>query len=137
MTDVRGRRYDPWAEAERLGVAVTEARLRGDLWGEYRHDDRLIVLRRGLTRREGRCVLAHEIEHARAGDTPTRLGYLHHLRERRADRRAALLLVDPMEYALAEDLFGPVDALLAAELDVIPEVLADWRVAMRRAGVAA
>lgn len=131
----RGREYDPWAHAEELGVSVIEARLRGDLWGEYRHHDRLIVLRRGMTHREARCVLTHEIMHSLAGDTPTRLGHLHRLRERRADLSAALLLVVPHEYAAAEDLYGPLDACIAAELDVIPEVLADWRMAVRTVGV--
>lgn len=136
MNVERGKLYDPWMHADHLGVAVVEDRLRGDLWGEYRHRDGLIVLRRGMTRREARCVLAHEIMHAVAGDTPTRLGYLHRARERRADLSAALLLVCEREYAEAELLYGPHDTYLAAELDVMPEVLVDWRKAMRAAGVA-
>ena len=134
MTGPRGRQYDPWVEAERLGVAVIEMRLRGDLWGEYVHRDRLIRLRRGMTRREARSVLSHEVEHARAGDSPTPFGNLHRLRERRADWSAALLLVDADEYAAAEALYGPCRASIAAELDVIPEVIDDWRRAIVRTG---
>lgn len=137
MTGARGRRYDPWAHAQSLGVSVIEARLRGTLWGEYRHHDGLIVLRRGMTRREARCTLTHELMHAIAGDAPTRFGHLHRLRERRADWSAALLLVCPDEYALAEALYGPHRAALAAELDVIPEVIDDWRLAVARTGLLA
>lgn len=125
-----GKNYDPWAHAEALGVCVREGRLPALRWGEYRDTQRLIMLAKGMTRRGQRSVLAHEVQHAERRDVSTLFGPLHERQERRARLAAAQLLVSPLEYAVAEALHGPLDAYIADELDVIPEVLADWRMAV-------
>ena len=94
--------------------------------GVYWHDQAVITLRPGLTHRAARCTLTHEIAHALAGDRPTPFGPVHRKAEILASRRTALLLVDPDEYAAAEQLRGAHHAAIAFELNVTPKVLRDW-----------
>jgi Zn-dependent peptidase ImmA (M78 family) len=122
-----GRLYDPWLHAEGLGVRVIEGRLRRNRWGEYRDADRLIVLARGMTHRSQRTVLAHEVQHAITRDVLSLYGAFDNRLERRARINAAAHLICPTEYAEAERLFGPHDAYIADELNVVVEVLSDWR----------
>jgi len=130
-----GLDYDPDAHAEALGLRIIERRLRRPRWGEYHDAERTVVLHPDMTRRARRCILAHECQHGIYRDVPTIFGPINDGQERRARLGAARLLVSPVEYALAEALYGPNDAAIAAELDVIPEVLADWRIAVRTVGV--
>lgn len=86
--------YSPWADlASRPEVALEWADLR-DRLGEYVHDLQLIRLRRGMLRRQARSVLAHELRHHDASDTPTGCPVLDARQENRADREAARLLID-------------------------------------------
>src|SRR5262245_55752299 len=114
----RGRAFDPWAEAQAMGLRVEEGRLARGLVGEYRHHRRLIVLARGQTERQRRSTLTHELMHAVAGDVPTMLGFLHDKQERRARQATAELLVLPEEYAAAEAMHGPHLDMIARELIV-------------------
>ncbi len=47
--------------------------------------------------------------------------------ERRADREAAAMLVDPMEYAYAEAVYEGNTMGMARELNVLPWVIAAYR----------
>lgn len=86
--------YSPWADlAARPGLTLEWADLH-DRLGEYLHDLQLIRLRRGMLRRQARCVLAHELRHHDTGDVPTGSAILDARQERRADREAARLLID-------------------------------------------
>lgn len=126
-----GREYDPWAHAHELGLTVIEAELPDRVNGEYRHAQRLVVLRPGLSQRAARCALAHEIQHALAGDEPTMSLVLHRKAEVRAARRAAWVLIDPYEYAEAErDHDGHVPSMAHA-LNVTVRVLRDWQATLR------
>lgn len=126
-----GRQYDPWAHAHELGLTVIEAELPDRVNGEYRHAQRLVVLRAGLSQRAARCALAHEVQHALAGDEPTMSLALHRKAEVRAARRAAWMLVDPYEYAEAErDHDGHVPSMAHA-LNVTVRVLRDWQAMLR------
>ena len=70
-----------------------------------------------------RCVLAHEISHAKHKDVRCRTnGYS----ERRADREAAQLLVNPLEYASAEIINDNL-VWLARELGVMPYIIRAYR----------
>lgn len=126
-----GRSYDPWAHALELQLHIKEADLPGTRRGEYWHSERLILLRRGLSQRAARCTLAHEIQHALAGDEPIDSIWLHRKAETRASRRAAWALIDPFEYAEADLLYEGQHALIAHELNVTSKVLTDWRQALR------
>lgn len=89
----RGRQYDPWEHAERLGIEVVVRRLRtahGRWFPEYNQ----ILISDRLRVRDQRLTLAHEIGH----------GVLMHPDDRpkhelQADRFAARNLIDPDELA--------------------------------------
>lgn len=92
--------------------------------GAYDADTDTILISSGLADVQRRCVLAHEVSHARHRDrgcvapgSPV---------ERRADREAARLLVDPGRYAMAERVCDNV-WWLARELDVMPWIINAYR----------
>lgn len=84
----------------------------------------LIVLDSRLTDVQRRCVLAHEISHARHRDAGC---HVDKWVERRADREAAMMLIDPMEYAYAEAVYEGNAAGMARELNVLPWVISAYR----------
>lgn len=122
-----GLNYDPWQHATRLRLSVEEHRLPGRRRGEYRHGDRLILLAPGMSHREARSTLAHELQHAIAGDLPTPFGPLHQRQEARARRGAAALLIDAREYAEAEQLRDGHLRSIACDLEVTWRIVVDWR----------
>jgi Zn-dependent peptidase ImmA (M78 family) len=114
MTTLGG--YDPYAHAERLGIAVVEGRLRhaNGLWVP---EKRLIILKAGMRRLLERSVLAHELGHVCLGhqdDSPRN--------ERQADRFAARHLItdDLLRQAVKQ---SPDPAQWCHELDVTPHIL--------------
>ena len=123
----RGMEYDPWQHAELLGLRVEERRLKSGILGEYRHQQRLILLSPRMVHRQARSTLTHELMHAIAGDVPTPFGFLHAKQERSARIATARQLVVSDEYALAEILHGEHLDSIARELCVDQQVVADWR----------
>lgn len=109
--------------AERICV-LRERRLHGDVQGLYLRKQNLILLDRGLTSEQRRCVLAHEISHARHLDEGCRMDRWS---ERRADEEAAMMLIDPMEYAYAEAVYEGNVMGMARELSVLPWVITAYR----------
>ena len=109
--------------ASQLGVQVHMAHIDDDptLLGFYVHSHRTIVLRMGLTPTETRSVLAHELAHAYYGDTCSK-----GREERRADRFAASLLIDPERYAAAEAV-DEHPAAIADELQVTVDVVQTYQ----------
>jgi len=88
--------YDPWAHAEQLGLNVRRGTpSRPDHDGELYLDQRLVILRPGMTRRKERFTLTHENYHAIRGDRPIPEGMLLRKRELKVDRLAAERLIDP------------------------------------------
>ena len=79
--------------ADMLGVALRKHD--GGLPGFYDHEARAISTRRGMSPAMYRSTLAHELAHAVSGDTPTGSGYFGAMQERRANRFAAKLLINP------------------------------------------
>lgn len=82
-----------------------------------------ITLRYGMDDAETLCSLAHELGHAYYNDPAGHYG----ARELRANRFAAQLLISPTEYALAEAIYGPHPARLAAELGVTVRLVEVWQ----------
>lgn len=126
--------YDPWEHAHRLELVVHRGTLSSpDHDGEYYDRERLVMLRRGLTWRQERCVLAHEIVHAEYRDRPTTDPHVHAKREARCDRIAAHRLIHPeqlqrtmREYRDAGDWCLELDItadLLQVYLDRHPDLL--------------
>lgn len=105
--------------AAQLGVRVHVAHFDGrpELLGFYSHDRKVIMLRMDLTPFEMRSVLAHELAHAYYGDACS-TGKL----ERRAERYAAQLLIEPAGYAAAEAI-DPHPAAIADELGVTEDIV--------------
>lgn len=81
-----------------------------------------VSLRYGMSDEDTLCALAHELGHAFYGDPPGHAG----MYERRADRFAARLLIDPAAYRAAEEIYGPYPTRLAAELGVTTHILTTW-----------
>lgn len=86
----------------------------------------IISLRRNLGPKNYRCTLAHELAHHSLGHDPAATGWVHDRQERQANEWAARQLISPTEYQLAEQLYGPHPAHLAAELGVTVKVLKTW-----------
>lgn len=123
--------FDPYAAAAELGLTVLEANLPDGHLGEYWHLHRMILIVPGLTYRERRSVLAHEVAHAMSGDLVTIGGPIHRTQELRARKATARLLIDPDEFIDSCELRDGNLAMIAHDLDVIPQVVADW-IAMQK-----
>ena len=94
--------------------------------GYYQHHTRTISLRAGLTERQHRSTLAHELGHAIRGDTFT--GTVFDQRaERAADQFAAELLITSEAYQAAEAIHGPNLDAIGHELGVTVHLLQVWR----------
>lgn len=119
--------------ADALGVTVEYADLT-DRNGEYRHDLKRIRLRRGMTLRLERSVLAHELAHAVFEDVPSRFGPVNAKQERRADEWAALRLITPHDYRTAESHWDGHAAAMAYDLGVTTKVVAAFQRVLARIG---
>lgn len=116
--------------ASRLGVWVDVddvGWLEGGAMGGWFPDHDLILLAPGLHPVEERCTLAHELGHATYRHRAGVGGWLQARQEQQADRFAAKLLISPIEYELAERLYGPSPSLLAQELDVTTNIVTTWQ----------
>lgn len=96
----------------RVGVHVVF--LPFPLAGAYYHDEGLIVIDSRPPAASQRAALAHEYVHATLGHDGPQEAHI----EARVDRQAARLLVSPVEYALAERLYGADVGAIAEELGV-------------------
>lgn len=120
--------------AETLGVTIEYTRLPADRDGVYDHDRRRIRLRRGMSARHHRSVLAHELGHAAFGDTPTRFGPVHAKQERRAEEWAALRLIDIDDYRHLEAIHAGHPGAIAVDLDVMRSTVIAFQAVLERLG---
>lgn len=109
--------------ASEMGVRVHVAAIDDDpdLLGYYVHQRSMIVLRLGLTPFEMRAVLAHELGHCYFGDMCG-----NGPQERRAERYAATLLINPGDYAAAEAI-DPSPHAIADELRVTASLVETYQ----------
>lgn len=120
--------YDPDSHAESLGLTIIEEAELPTKWrGAYSHQRQTIYLVKGMSNRERRCTLAHEVQHAIAGDVASDDPYISLRMEKLASRRAANCLIDLMEYFAATSNRGWVSTNIAHELNVTMRTLKDWR----------
>lgn len=117
-------------EASALGIRVEERRPPNGLCGVYYEPARLIILDESLPDFQRRCTLCLELVHARYHDTGCGTTYGVKA-ERRARRETALKLIDPIEYASAEELHEGDAYRIACELDVTLQVVEDYRRLLR------
>ena len=127
LPDLHGVTYSEmrWI-ADSLGIRVSSARLPKGMSGLYREADQRILLELNMTYRQKRCALAHELMHWRRGDQ-TCSTCESCRQERRARRDTALALIDPVDYATAENVCDGDPSAIAEELEVTKQVLEDWR----------
>ncbi|WP_087587737.1 ImmA/IrrE family metallo-endopeptidase [Prescottella equi] len=117
-----------YERAEALGVTVVEVDdLPSGTRGEYIHEERLIKLDAGLSERQKKCTLAHELGHAHHGHTKPQSEAERLRQERQANDYAAQALITADAYAAAEAQYGPHIAALAFHLGVTPAVVRSWR----------
>lgn len=96
---------------------------RGGPKGAWFPAEGLIRVRLGMSDTQTRCTVAHELAHASHGDPCGCRPCV----ERRADRRAAALLVSPAAYAQAELTFdGDIDRI-AEDLGITVHLALTWR----------
>lgn len=107
---------------------VAERKLPSGYEGFYAPGLDLIVLDSRLTDVQRRCVLAHEISHARHHDAGCRCD---RWTERRADIEAAVMLISPLEYAYAEAVYEGNTVGMARELNVLPWAIDAFRERLR------
>ena len=98
--------------------------MHGGLQGAYLPQQGVILLDHRLSGVQRRCVLAHEISHARHMDAGCRVDKWV---ERRANIEASAMLIRPMEYAMAEAIYEGNVMGIARELNVVPWVIAAYR----------
>ncbi len=111
--------------ARSLGLTVEEDRLRGSTNALLLEGGRVILndQRSEATRR---YALAHECGHWRYGHD-WRLEHSVRRDEYQADRYAAHLLIDPLEYARAEEMFDGHLGAISQELLIPSHVLKIWQ----------
>lgn len=118
--------YDDMREyAEKFNVTVASAKTSffpEDILGIFDADNELILIDSNLTYTQKRCTLVHELVHWSHGDCSC--DPLFHAREeKRTLRETALLLVNPLQYAIAESMFDRDLGKIATELDVTVGVI--------------
>ena len=122
-----GLEYDPRSHAESLGIAIRSSELLPGWRGAYSHFRRTIYIVEGMSIREERSTLAHEVAHAIAGDEFTDFSFFSDKQEKRANLLASRALIDFEEYRRAEKLHGPHLPSLAYELNVTESVIHFWQ----------
>lgn len=116
-----------------LGVTVEYTNLTSRN-GEYRHDLKRIRLRDGMTIRQERSVLAHEIAHAVFADVPSKFGPVNAKQERRADEWAALRLIAPDAYRASEAEWDGHPSAIAYDLGVTTKLVTAYQRVLARIG---
>ncbi|MBW1639287.1 ImmA/IrrE family metallo-endopeptidase [Microbacterium resistens] len=104
--------------------------------GEYRHDLRRIRLRDGMTIRQERSTLAHELAHAVFADVPSPYGPVTAKQERRADEWAALRLITTDAYRAAEERWNGHLGAIAYDLAVTSRLVKAYQGLLLRLGPA-
>lgn len=117
-----------------MGLSIVSRDLPRDICGLYDDRHRLILLADWLNQRQRRCTLCHELIHARHHDPGcgTRYGIKC---ERRCRRETALALISPVDYGMAEEIYGGEAWPMAVELGVTVQVLMDYRQLLHDSGV--
>lgn len=116
---------DVLAHARKIGLEVDEGPLRGALNAVLLEGGR-VILNEARSEATLRYALAHECGHWHYGhDWRT----LHNIDrdEYQADRYAGRLLINPIEYAKAEDMFDGHVGAISRELLVPAHVLKIWQ----------
>lgn len=114
-----------WADRRRILVASTTT-LGSDVKGVYDSPNQVILIDRGIDYTAKRCAFVHEFVHWEHNDhgCGTLIGAKA---ERRTRKLTAQLLVSPVEYAMAEEMYEGDPFRIANELDVTYQVIRDYQ----------
>lgn len=119
--------------ADERGLYVEwDPRLGSHLRGLYEHATRTIIINSRMSLTLQKYALAHELGHAWHNHAWTGSPHADSSAERLADEHAARLLIDPVEYAVAEQLVGPHAGAIATELGTVAEVVTVWQRILRK-----
>lgn len=94
------------------------------LEGVYDAERNEIILSDKLSSIQRRCVLAHEISHAKHHDVGCKTDAYT---EQRADIEAARMLISQVEYQTAENIYDGDEILMAKELNVMPWIIRAYK----------
>lgn len=108
---------------------MQEMRLPAGLEGVWDPSQKTIWLKKRLPVASMACTLAHELEHARRGDTGRQDEYV----ESFIDEKVALRFVDSEAYARLEEVYGCEPGVIAEELDLPRWVIEAWQRLLNRA----
>lgn len=121
LTTPAGLAYAPADILDQLGIPVVRTWLR-DTWGAWSRQHRRVVLAKGLSSVQERCVLAHELEHIWADDIDCGNRFASVRQERRADLEAARKLIAISDLAEVAQ-WAPDPHTAASELMVTERLL--------------
>ncbi len=110
-----------------MGLQVVEAIINDDRPGSYQHNRRRITLDERLTDNQKRATLQHEIIHAEHWRDGIAQLLSHDVEEQKTRRETALRLIDPQEYANAEETYDACPYKIADELGVTVNLVEDYR----------
>lgn len=94
------------------------------LEGVYDAEHNEIILSDKLSPVQRRCVLAHEISHAKHHDIGCKTDAYT---EQRADVEAAKMLISQVEYQTAENIYDGDEILMAKEMNVMPWIIQAYK----------
>jgi hypothetical protein len=114
-----------WADRRRILVASSTL-LSDDRKGVYDNRNHVILLDRGMDYTAKRCTFVHEYVHWQYND-PGCGSLLGTKAENRAKLLTARMLISPVEYAMAEEMYEGDPYRIANELDVTYQVVCDYR----------
>ena len=110
-----------------MGLQVVEAIIEDDRLGSYQHNRRRITLDERLTDNQKRVTLQHEIIHAEHWRDGIDQLMGHDVEEQKTRRETALRLINPQEYANAEETYDACPYKIADELGVTVGLVRDYR----------
>lgn len=133
MTTPIDLNLDDIATAIEVRIEYTDD-LPEDRDGEYDHANRTIRLRRRMSSRHHRSVLAHELGHAVFQDVPSHFGPVNAKQERRAEEWAALRLIALDDYRRLEIIHRGHAGAMAVDLGVMRSTVLAYRALLERIG---
>ena len=119
--------HDLLCIAHAMGLQVVEAIINDDRLGIYQHNRRRIILDERLNDNQKRVTLQHEIIHAEHWRDGIAQLMDHIAEEQKTRRETALRLIDPQEYANAEETYEACPYKIADELGVTVNIVNDYR----------
>ena len=119
--------HDLLCIAHAMGLQVVEAIIEDDRLGSHQHNRRRITLDERLNDNQKRVTLQHEIIHAEHWRDGIAQLMGHDVEEQKTRRETALRLIEPQEYANAEETYDACPYKIADELGVTVNLVRDYR----------